>query len=186
VAFPASVHGQQQQYLAHTFNNQTVKIWNWETQIKISLDDHDPTRLTDYKAYITSIQFVQTDTCQENGAGCCDLGNDGCTAVKPEYLAVGCAVARVKLWRLEDYTCVRTFHLGSGWSAVTHLVFNADGTKMACTGDGSQIRVFDVESGGCIKRIDVHKQKVNTLAFSPDGTTLASGSNDRTFRLHAV
>jgi len=172
---------QQHSILAHTFNNQTVKIWNWEKQTKILLDDHDPTILTDYKAYIASIQFVKTNAGVQDGHV-----TDGGDSNKPEYLAVGCAVARVKLWRLEDYTCVRTFSLGSGWSSVTHLVFSMDGTRMACTGDGSHIRIFDLESGECIKRLDVHKKKVNTLSISPDGTTLASGSNDRTLRLHAM
>lgn len=157
--------------LAHTFNNQTVRLWNWKTKRRTELEDNDRTRLVDYKAYVASIQFVET------GLGTKDVR---------EYLVVGCAVAKVKLWSLEDYTCIRTFHLGSGWSAVTHLVFNDEGTRMACTGDGAQIRVFDVSSGKCLEQLAGHKNKVNTLAFSPDGTTLASGSNDRTMRLFAV
>jgi WD40 repeat protein len=190
VAFPKRTNRRQQHntMLAHTFNNQTVKLWNWETQTRISLDDNDPTRLTDYKAYITSIQFVPTSSLEGADPAPTDGGgrSSRSSSSKPEFLVVGCAVARVKLWSLEDYTCIRTFHLGSGWSAVTHLVFNKEGTRMACTGDGSQIRIFDVATGECLQRQDGHKNKVNTLCFSPDGSTLASGSNDRTLRLHAV
>ena len=107
--------------LAHTFNNQTVRLWNYSEQHSMELEDNDQTRIVDYAAYITSIQFVETEDPN---------------APEHEYLAVGCRVAIVKIWELSDYTCLYTLFLGNGWSAVQHLVFSKDGTKFACTGGG--------------------------------------------------
>lgn len=165
VAFPTLRHD----VLAHTFNNQTVRIWNWSTQYTIGLEDNDRARMVDYEAYITSLQFF--------------VGG-GTGGGREEYLAVGCRVAKVKIWSLEDYTCVQTINLGTGWSGVTHLQFNALGTRMACTGEGSQIRLYDVASEECLHRWVV--ARVNTLSFSPDGKTLAGGGCDRTMRLWTV
>jgi WD40 repeat protein len=154
--------------IAHTFNNQTVRIWNYRTQRTTGLEDNDSTRMVDYAAYVTSLQFVKSNV---TGSGA------------KEYLAVGCRVALVKIWDLDDFTCLTEIHLGSGWSSVNELVFSRDGTQMACTGGGSKIRCFTFPEGRCIRRSDDHKQKIQTLSLSPDGSTLASGSSDRTLRL---
>jgi WD40 repeat protein len=168
--------------LAHSFNNQVVRLWNYRTQTKIELEDNDVTRMVDYAAYVTSLKFVRmfdgdSSTRQEYLAR-------GCLA---EYLAVGCRVAVVKIWDLTDYSCVFTIHLGSSWSSVNELDFNQEGTRVACTGGGSSLRVFSlIPPGGSARYIENHKARIHTLAFSPDGKTLASGSSDRTLRLWSM
>jgi WD40 repeat protein len=159
--------------LAHTFNNQTVRLWNYQTHTKMELEDNDATRMVDYAAYVTSLKFVRM--------------SDGDASNPQEYLAVGCRVALVKLWDLKDYSCVFKIHLGTGWSSVNQLVFNREGTRMACTGGGSSLRLFSlVPQGDYVGRIENHKDRIKTLAFSPDGSTLVSGSVDRTLKLWNV
>jgi WD40 repeat protein len=119
--------------LAHTFNTQTVRLWNYSQQHTMELEDNDQTRIVDYAAYVTAIQFVETEDPN---------------APEHEYLAVGCRVAIVKIWELSDYTCLYTLFLGNGWSAVQHLVFNKDGTKMGCTSGGKVEFVLNFGSGG--------------------------------------
>lgn len=165
VVFPKRSHST---ILAYTFNNERVRLWDWESRIVVEIRDLERTIPEgDYDAYVTAMTVVDIPTL--NGVR--------------EYLAVGCRVAKLKLWDLTDFSCVRSFHLGSSWSAVTNLVFTRDGTKMACTSDGSQIRLFDVESGECLSSLKDHKERVEALSFSPDGATLASASFDRTVRL---
>ena len=46
--------------------------------------------------------------------------------------------------------------------------------------------LWDVSTGSLLRTLDGHKDRVNSLSFSPDGTTLASGSYDDTARLWDV
>jgi WD40 repeat protein len=158
--------------LAYTFNNEQVRLWNWETQRTVELRDLERTvREGDYDAYLTAMVSVDVKT------------PDG--GIR-EYLVVGCRVATLKLWDLTDYSCVRSFHLGKGWSAVTNIVFTREGTKMACTGEGSQIRIFDVDTAECVAILKDHRDRVESLSFSSDGQTLASGACDRTVHLWSL
>ena len=48
------------------------------------------------------------------------------------------------------------------------------------------MRLWDVASGHCLHVLEGHSQYVVSVAFSPDGTTLASCSFDQTIRLWDV
>lgn len=158
--------------MAYTFNNEQVRLWNWETQSTMELRDLERTiQVGDYDAYLTAMALVDVKT------------PDG--GIR-EFLVVGCRVAMVKLWDLTDYSCVRSFNLGNGWSAVTNFVFTREGTKMACTGEGSQIRIFDLDTAECVAVLKDHKDRVESMSFSSDGQTLASGACDRTVRLWSL
>ena len=44
-------------------------------------------------------------------------------------------------------------------------------------------RLWDVETGACVKTLERHSDMVTSVCFSPDGKQLASGSWDSTVRL---
>jgi len=44
------------------------------------------------------------------------------------------------------------------------------------------VRIWDVQSGTLIHNLQGHVDRVNKIGFSPDGTTLASGSWDNTIK----
>ena len=66
---------------------------------------------------------------------------------------------------------------------VTAVAMQPGGPLMATAGDDHYIRVWDMEQGILLHRLEGHADWVRTLAFSPDGSTLASAGNDRTIVL---
>ena len=85
-------------------------------------------------------------------------------------------------------------HTGAVWS----VAFSPDG-KLAVSGQGNilgegesgkpkeyLILLWDVETGKELKRFSGHTETVRTLAFSPNGLQIVSGSWDKTIRLWDV
>lgn len=69
---------------------------------------------------------------------------------------------------------------------VTSLAFSPEGERLAVATTDGQVRVFRVHSTGDFSgsvRYFGHRQAVNTVAWSPDGMFLASGSHDRTVQI---
>lgn len=69
--------------------------------------------------------------------------------------------------------------------AVTTAAFSHDGQLVAAGSLDRTIRVWSVETGEELVRLEGHEEAVYTLAFAPDGR-LATGSMDRSIRLWDV
>ncbi|KAI4529123.1 hypothetical protein MG293_020797 [Ovis ammon polii] len=54
----------------------------------------------------------------------------------------------------------------------------ADAARLGASFD-STVRLWDVERGVCIHTLTKHQEPVYSVAFSPDGKYLASGSFDK-------
>ncbi|RKU14123.1 hypothetical protein C6501_08875 [Candidatus Poribacteria bacterium] len=64
----------------------------------------------------------------------------------------------------------------------TVLTFSSNGKMLASGGSDCIIRLWDVESGSSRFTFNTgHKRTIRALAFSPDGKTLVSGGNYKTF-----
>ena len=79
------------------------------------------------------------------------------------------------------------------WS-VRSVAFSPDSKILASSGCKildhesvtNAIRLWDLESGKELHKLEGHDSSINSLAFSSDGKTLASGSDDETVRLWNV
>lgn len=87
-----------------------------------------------------------------------------------------------------DQTC-RLWNVSTGENAhtfegkeVRDVALSPDGKRLAFA-DGLTVVVCDIEGWKQVAVLTGHTRRVNTVEFSPDGTTLASGSFDQTVRL---
>ena len=82
----------------------------------------------------------------------------------------------VNLWCTKTWQPVTTLETVE----VESLAFSFDGTRLAIGGTWPEqrIQIWDVEKGQRITELSGHKSDVESVAFSPDGGLLASGSFD--------
>jgi WD40 repeat protein len=81
----------------------------------------------------------------------------------------------IRLWHLRPRTnpkVVPGHYPLEAWA----VAFLSDGRTIATSGDDSQIRLWDGRTGRWKKTLSAHKSLVTSLASSPDGRTLVSGS----------
>jgi len=93
----------------------------------------------------------------------------------------------IKLWNLSTGTIERTFQgMGEnkswmGGGAVLSMVFSSDGKFALSGGTDGSVRLWDLQSGAELRRIQAHKGAAGTkaVAFSPDGKCFLSvGGSD--------
>ena len=75
--------------------------------------------------------------------------------------------------------------LGTGKILVYDVTYSPDGKLLAAASSNS-IQLYDAQSGQKLNLITGHTDAVRSVDFSPDGQTLASGSEDNTVRLWDV
>ena len=80
-------------------------------------------------------------------------------------------------WHVPDGAIAR---LGKGW--ILDIAYSADGTRLA-VGSSIGVWVYNALTGAEIDLLKGHTDAVRSVAFNPNGSTLASGSGDGTIRL---
>jgi WD40 repeat protein len=87
----------------------------------------------------------------------------------------------VRVWERATGREVRTFQVREGFFT-QDMAVSPDGTRLAVP-SGNEVRVFDLDSGRVALTLRGHAGTVSTVAFTPDGSRLLSGSYDTTIRL---
>ena len=92
----------------------------------------------------------------------------------------------VRAWDMLRYRNFRTFTAPTRLS-FTDLAIDPSGEIVcASSQDSFDVHLWNVQTGQLLDRLAGHEGPISTLAFSPDGVTLASGSWDRTIRLWSI
>jgi WD40 repeat protein len=90
-----------------------------------------------------------------------------------ELLAAGYDDHTIGLWRLSDYSHVRT--LKGHTSSVRSVFFAPSGGLMATGSDDETVRIWNVADGESRRQLRIPGCPVESIAFSPDGKLLAVG-----------
>ena len=110
-------------------------------------------------------------------------------AISPDgqWLATGERVYRSILLTNLRSGSLRKFEEGVVRGITVALAFSPDGALLASSGfPEHHVRLWDLESGRVCRILEGHRRPVNSLAFSADGSLLATVGNDETLGVWTV
>jgi WD40 repeat protein len=108
----------------------------------------------------------------------CVLGMD--FSADGSLLAIGTRLGEVTLWNLEDFTHGTLREATGDWARSVAL--SPDRRWLAVALATQEVEIWGVETRRLARRLHGHTWEVNAVAYSPDGSRLASGSRDGTIR----
>ena len=110
-----------------------------------------------------------------------------------DRLITGSADQTLRLWETSTGQCLHIFEGHSRYVfsvAVSPVSLRLQGIEnqalIASGSDDQTIRLWNVDTGACLRVLEGHRGWVQAIAFSPDGSLLASGSTDQTVKLWQV
>jgi WD40 repeat protein len=98
-----------------------------------------------------------------------------------KYIASVSEDMTIRLWDYNTNELLKTEKLAY---PLYHVTFSKDGRYIAIAGGTlaplfkAELRIYEVPSLSLVKSFTGHKQRVNTVCFSPDGKYIVSGSSD--------
>jgi len=113
-----------------------------------------------------------------------------------KILASGSFFGMIELWNVSKGTLIRTLKVDK--NPIRSMAFSPDGIILAAGSENGKVRLWQLTDGSLTKTLEGHRQwvpskydaqhisSVISLAFSPDGTTLASGGIDGAVKLWRI
>lgn len=169
------------------FSEQVVVIADWNDQVA-EIDEYN----NRYEIYIPSPTFpaeclpTPTPAISQQNPVAQLSGHTGkvlSIAFSPDgrLLASGSVDNTLRLWRVEDWTLLRTM---SGHAfPVLKFGFSPSGAMLATGSTDGLLRIWQLSNGSLYKTLSGHAGWITALEYSPDSHYLASAADDFTIRL---
>ncbi|KIR30550.1 U3 small nucleolar RNA-associated protein 13 [Cryptococcus deuterogattii LA55] len=93
-----------------------------------------------------------------------------------KVVASGSADRTVKLWSLDDFTCLKTFE--GHTNSVLRVDFLSHGQQLVTSASDGLVKLWNIKEEECVKTLDNHEDKIWALAHSSDESTLLSAGAD--------
>lgn len=104
--------------------------------------------------------------------GCCKGHKRGVWNVRfgktERVLATGSSDKTVKLWNLEDFTCIKTFE--GHTNSVLRVDFINYGMHLVSTGSDGLVKLWSVREEACVATLDNHEDKVRARSSNKELT----------------
>lgn len=91
-------------------------------------------------------------------------------------LATGSGDKTVKLWNLDDFSCLKTFE--GHTNSVLRVDFINMGMQLVSSASDGLVKLWTIREEECVATMDNHEDKVWALAVSTDESTIVSGAAD--------
>jgi WD40 repeat protein len=146
-------------FLATTAMSDTLRIWSL---------DHD--RVAPNPEWVKGLERATSLTFSPDGS----------------LLAAGIEDGTVAVWKMEDGSLLHTFNGGKRrkrGATLSTIALSSEG--LLAVGMGRRILIWELQPDdrNLLHRLNEHTEDLNHLAFSPNGTRLASAGEDRSVRL---
>ncbi|KAG6837319.1 hypothetical protein H0H93_011414 [Arthromyces matolae] len=91
-------------------------------------------------------------------------------------LATGSGDKTIKLWSLDDFSCLKTFE--GHTNSVLRVDFINAGLQIVSASSDGLLKVWDIKEEQCVATLDNHEDKVWALSITRDETRIVSGAAD--------
>lgn len=154
--------------LASGGGDKLVRLWDCTTgRVRKSLAGHHD--------WVCTIAFSPDG--KTIASGSCDWGfHHG--ADWPRPISRGVEQSEWRLWDVESGKLQRTV---AEPARMLSLAIAPGGKSLAC-GTGKEVRLYDLSSQGPSRVVTKHDADVTSVAFTPDGAAVVSGSHDQTVK----
>jgi len=155
------------------FDSMNTIAYSPEGQRIITAADDGKIKVWDVNSGFCVVTFTE----HMGGVSACEFAKRG------NVLFTASLDGSVRAWDLIRYRNFRTFTAPSRLS-FSSLAVDPSG-EVVCAGsiDSFDIHIWSVQTGQLLDRLSGHEGPVSSLSFSPDASTLVSGSWDKTVRV---